>query len=330
MAAAKNKKARTTAVATTTTGNTTTAKATVQRPRSKYTIQTSAMTPGVHPILERERMNVIAPTVYFTPQAYEQMRHIVDICPKEVGWFFLVQELDDGDFLLDSIYIPKQEVTATETDIDADAMTELALKLLDEGKDPSKLYAWFHSHVNMGVSPSGQDEHQVEDYLNVCPVFIRGIVNKKGDMKVDVYYPEYGVAFTCVKTRINYEGIDDTKKAELSALVKKNVSDAYVGTQFGQLGNGFSQRRANINSSYSGNIGLYGGANTAHQGAYEDNDDAALTAMADAEDDDDLYDPTLYGYTYDDLLDMTAAEFQFEFGMSKREWMKKHQLVEKG
>jgi len=44
--------------------------------------------------------------------------------------------------------------------------------------------AWFHSHVNMLTSPSGQDVTQLNDLAKDQPYYLRLIMNKKGDVSI--------------------------------------------------------------------------------------------------------------------------------------------------
>tara|TARA_R100001377_G_C3181619_1_gene106861 strand:- start:345 stop:1190 length:846 start_codon:yes stop_codon:yes gene_type:complete len=171
------------------------------------------------------------PVVYFQPEAYEKMVQIVEECQLEVGWFCSVSKLSKTDYLIEDVYLPHQEVTAVETDIPAEALEEAYLAMLEQGKDPSTLYAWFHSHVNMGVSPSGQDELQVESFLQTCPVFIRGIMNKAGALKVDLYLRTEGIAYNSVHTERYYPPMSQEAVAalsiEITAKVKKQPSPVW-------------------------------------------------------------------------------------------------------
>lgn len=207
------------AATVTTTGNRTA----VRTPRFK--VSTGGLTRGVTTIEDTKSANAKPkmPTVYYTPEVFQQMQYIVDKCQLEVGWMGLVKNPAPGIYLIYKIFVPEQEVTGVETDIDSDAMADLTMELLDDGHDTSELYAWYHSHVNMGVSPSTQDETQVAEFLEHCEVFIRGIVNKKGDSKVDVYYPTHNIAYTNVPTQVFYPALDAEETKHLDELLAANV-----------------------------------------------------------------------------------------------------------
>ena len=204
-------------------------------PANKFRVSTAGMSRDMTFIQGAASSIPQEPTVAYTAAVSAQIDYLVEKSALEVGWFGLVRYLEDSHtYLIHRIVIPPQTVSATETDITSENWAKVVNDLLNEGVDTSEMYAWFHSHVNMGVSPSGQDERQVEEYVEHAPVFIRGIVNKKGASKVDVYYRDFGIAYTCVPEEIHDErrpnwiaGIDETLKAN----VKKQVFTAafYAG-----------------------------------------------------------------------------------------------------
>jgi len=216
------------------------------KPVSPYCVDTAGLEPRVS-FIEGPGLNKTndSPIVYIEPRAFQKMQQIVDECSLEVGWFCTVNKLANADYLIDEVYLPEQEVTGTETDIPADALEETYLAILAEGKDPSTMYAWFHSHVNMGVSPSGQDETQVETFLQTCPVFIRGIMNKQGHIKVDLYLRDEGIAYNAVPVERYFDPLTAAEENELSKLIKDKVKkQVYQPVNYG-----FSKSRASALST---------------------------------------------------------------------------------
>ncbi len=168
-----------------------------------------------------------APTVYYTPEAWETMWYVINKCEKEVGWLGLVeQDEEDNSYLITEIFIPEQLVHGAETDITAETLGKLANYLEIKGKDSSQLRYWGHSHVNMGVSPSMPDELQVDDYLEHADWFIRSIHNKRGQSKVDVYSTTENVVFQCVHSDVLSTTLDEERMAEIDKILKANVKDA--------------------------------------------------------------------------------------------------------
>lgn len=185
-------------------------------------IKSGSLTPKSTPIYPVDEAS--APVVYYTPFVWNVIWYLVNQCSMEVGWLGLVDKIGD-DYIVTDIYVPEQTVSRTETDIESEAMSALALELLAEGKDPNKLRYWGHSHVNMQVSPSSQDEKQLEEYLEHCDWFIRGIYNKRGDTKVDVYDRTNNVVHQVVKNGPHIPNLTEEEKEVLDKLIKNNVQE---------------------------------------------------------------------------------------------------------
>ena len=159
-------------------------------------IDSSSMEPAITPLYEEPPM----PVVYYTPHVKAVINHLVAVNTAEVGWLGLVEQVNDNDYLVYKLYVPKQTVHSAETDIDSEAMANLAIEITEAGLPAEDLYYWGHSHVNMQVSPSGQDEAQIEEFLEAgCKRFIRGIYNKQGHSKVDVYDVSRNLIYQCVR-----------------------------------------------------------------------------------------------------------------------------------
>lgn len=184
----------------------------------------AATTTELRPAGEKPPAPPAPPCVWYAAHVWDQMWHIVHACEKEVGWLGLVEEVQDG-YLITDIFLPEQIVTGAETDISEDALAELALQLINDGRDTEQLYYWAHSHVDMGVTPSGQDEDQVDEYLKHTPVFIRGIYNKRGQSKVDVFDTTARVVHQCVEDGIYTPGLTATELQDLDALIEQQVTE---------------------------------------------------------------------------------------------------------
>lgn len=186
------------------------------------------------------------PDVMYTTEAWQTIRYIVAQCSAEVGWLGLVEYYEaENVYLITDIFVPPQEVTGATTEIESDAMAELANQLLDQNIDTGKLYYWGHSHVNMGVSPSTQDERQLDEYLEHCPVFIRGIYNKKGDAKVDVFNTAESVVFQCVDNYPVHDVMPDALVASLKQTLTKNVTERrYLPATYHTSKNGLAQTKS--------------------------------------------------------------------------------------
>jgi hypothetical protein len=185
---------------------------------------------GITPIFEAEG-DTVYPNIYYTLDVAVTIDHIVHSQNFEVAWMGLVEKLSDSEYIIYKIYIPSQTVSAASVDIEPDAIAKMAMKVLDDNEDPSKLRYHGHSHVNMAVSPSLVDQEHMFDYLEHADWFIREIRNKKGEQKLDLFDKENGVAFQCLTSEIwefnrdaaFYEAID----TQLKEFVKQRVPTYY-------------------------------------------------------------------------------------------------------
>lgn len=163
----------------------------------------------------------LTPYIGISTRALSQMKHYVEGCVDEIGWFFTVQQDTQNKRVLyvkECLLFP-QEVHATTTEINGERLTQFATELLSQegGMDLwNELRGWGHSHVNMGVTPSGQDDTQMEFFARAGqPFFVRCIANKKGDIKFDLYDYESGVAF------IDVPWIEIPMNAEQKEIMKQ-------------------------------------------------------------------------------------------------------------
>jgi hypothetical protein len=144
------------------------------------------------------------PTIKITQQALTDMWHLVQVVQtQEVGWLVVTHEQPDGSFILSEVVLPGQNCHAATTELTEEGLAEVCMKLMQEdqekgiGPDDQRFRAnhlncWVHSHVQMAVQPSTQDDKQMEEFCQMYEddheVWIRGIMNQKGDAEFTVYY----------------------------------------------------------------------------------------------------------------------------------------------
>lgn len=142
-----------------------------------------------------------APVIYISATALTKMRIYVEENNKEVGWLGIATK-EKNEILFEDVLLFPQEVHSTTTEISPEGLAEFGEKLLQspDGIEVwNNIRIWGHSHVNMTVSPSGQDDNQMKVFSNHGHSwFIRLIANKKGDMRFDVYDYENGIIFNNV------------------------------------------------------------------------------------------------------------------------------------
>ncbi len=186
---------------------------------SKYTVKASSLVAKTSSLVEKSPEP--SPNVWYTNRAFQKMQTAIIMCQDEVGWLGTVDEVKGG-YLITDIFVPKQTVHGTETEI----LPEDLANIVSEIDEPEKLLFWGHSHVNMSVSPSVQDEAQTEEYLDDVDFFIRGIYNKKGASKVDVFDTRTELIHEAVNNRIRVTPLPDGEMEQFKASLELNVVKA--------------------------------------------------------------------------------------------------------
>ena len=144
------------------------------------------------------------PKLYISTLAMRKMELYIDGVTTEIGWLGTIDLIDEKSqsYYLDDVYLAYQEVHGATTEITPEGMMKIAQEIGDE-KVP-KLSFWGHSHVNMGVTPSGQDNDQVKLYKdNGLPYMFRAIGNKKGAFNLTFYDFVTGVSIENVEWELH-------------------------------------------------------------------------------------------------------------------------------
>lgn len=176
-----------------------------------------------------------APKVYITTNAYAKMTHIVDMVDKEVGWLGTAEWVKQSDMLvIDDIFLFHQEVNSSTCEITPEGLAEFAEELLqeDNGIDIwNNIKVWGHSHVNMGVSPSNQDDSQMKVFADHNDWFLRIIANKSGELKVDLFDYQANISYIDLKWDILIPELFSTKEFIENEIKKKVKEKKYNYTR---------------------------------------------------------------------------------------------------
>ncbi|HYD93183.1 MAG TPA: hypothetical protein VEB18_01855 [Candidatus Paceibacterota bacterium] len=201
----------------------------MKKKRTKKRAVANAARPfAAHAFEQRVEFLGRQPTIFVEREAYDRMYHIVDIADEEVGWLGTVERLPEGDFLIKEVFLLKQEVSPSQTELSEEGIALLYQELISTHPDgvdaANELRFWGHSHVRMGTSPSGQDNSQMGQFQeNGCPWFIRGILNKLGRMEFTIYLWEAGVVIVDAAWSVCL-AVDDSVRSELEEEFKEKVS----------------------------------------------------------------------------------------------------------
>jgi hypothetical protein len=156
-----------------------------------------------------------APRVLITADVYRVMLLFVEIAPVEVGWQGTVTRRGN-DFLIEKVFLLKQDVSAATTDLTVAGRTELLLELELQGATGleaiSNLRFWGHSHVRFPVQASYVDEATAEQFAgDGLPWLVRGIFNKLGCASFSIFLFDQNLCVDNVQWLI----VDAEAKAEI-------------------------------------------------------------------------------------------------------------------
>ena len=160
------------------------------------------------------------PLIRMSPLTYMMMMELVYTCPDEIAWHGTVQRLGDAEFYLDNVMVFPQKVTGTTVNSDDD---KYPLWLMELDNEVINHLHWHgHSHVNMGVTPSGVDDHTWDNFLSIQPedgFYIFCIANKRRDINWYIYD---------FKTNIIYEPTDIDFEVDIddASCIKDWAKDA--------------------------------------------------------------------------------------------------------
>jgi hypothetical protein len=144
------------------------------------------------------------PLVNITQEAFDKMMMLVSSCSFEIGWFAVVDHIENELVVSDVIIIPKQEVSGVTVNISAEDVGDMFSEMMKlYGKDTAtqmlnKIRLYGHSHVNMGVSPSGTDTNQMLEYAKDFdpgdnPYFVMIILNKRKEVHISLLDMTLGI-----------------------------------------------------------------------------------------------------------------------------------------
>lgn len=152
------------------------------------------------------------PQVFITSEAYVKMRTLVDKTTTELGWYGFVSKLPglDNVYVIEDIIVYPQTVTGATCEQDEDRLFEFEMSLTTEQVRARRFQG--HSHVNMGVTPSGVDEAFYQDLLSqVRDFYIILVTNKRGENHLRFYDMENNIMYTDVELKVlldNGTGVD--------------------------------------------------------------------------------------------------------------------------
>lgn len=134
--------------------------------------------------------------IAYTPQAWVKLTCLLQSYSTEVAWHSLCQKVEDGIYLVEDLIVYPQIVTGATVDTDDDAYTQFLVDLPIE--QAQKMRMQCHSHVNMGVTPSGRDLNNQQEIVEGSSrkgFYIFQIWNKSLKSHSTIYDFENGVMY---------------------------------------------------------------------------------------------------------------------------------------
>jgi len=172
-------------------------------------------------------------TILYTQQAYLRMMALVDFYDTEVGWYGLVEKLDDRLYRVYDVKICKQYVTGSKVDTEDEDTLEFFDSLTDDEIEHMHFQA--HSHVKMSTSASGTDLQNQADVIRnmgMSGFYIFQIWNKSNDINTYLYDLDNNIFYDKKDVIIEIEDDEDTISDFIAStidLVQEKKFSGYNG-----------------------------------------------------------------------------------------------------
>ena len=129
------------------------------------------------------------PQVFIAPRALQRLKLYIDLCPFEVGGLGTVEPFGE-DLRVAEIFLIRQRATDSDTELDPQAVTDYLLRTIQEGRDPSALRLWWHSHAEADITWSDTDEKTIEGLQIEQLVSIVGNKRHEFGCRLDQFSPK--------------------------------------------------------------------------------------------------------------------------------------------
>ncbi len=156
--------------------------------------------------------------------AYQKMMCYTNSVKTEIGWLGTATR-DEGMFTIHDVFLLEQEVHGATAELTTEGISKLLYDELSIRKDYDFLLenmkVWGHSHNVMPVSPSSQDEKQMEMFEDGGYDFvIRLITNYHGEIGVTIYDYKTGFIYDEVKWSVKYSEFAEENMKSVSEKIE--------------------------------------------------------------------------------------------------------------
>jgi hypothetical protein len=145
---------------------------------------------------------------------------LVDQCPNEIAWHGVVtRESEDSFKIVDVLVYPQSVTGATVQSIEPDYTNWL---MAHDDAVFNNIRMQGHSHVNMGVTPSGVDMNQMNGILEQEPeYYIFQIMNKRGQIWTEIHLPEFNAIYETADIVVYQPGFINWAQNKLKEFVQQ-------------------------------------------------------------------------------------------------------------
>lgn len=174
---------------------------------------------------------VESPEILITPEAYNDMRFIIEEGGKEeISWLGSVKQTQNV-YLIDRIFLFLQECDHSSIEISSEDVMKFVSEKLKNGNACEKgcmtrLRFWGHTHPFGSTKPSHCDEKQMGVFKD-NQYFIRGIFSKEEACSFSFFDYKKGLKYNFGETNIlSYLNIerDEKRRAEIKSEIAHKVS----------------------------------------------------------------------------------------------------------
>jgi len=176
--------------------------------------------------------------LWLTSDAYSKTVALVTNFSDEVAWHSTAVRHNKNEFIIEDIFVYPQEVTGSTVTTDQEGYTKWLYEFDDDTFNAIRMQG--HSHVNMGVSPSGVDEghrEQILSQLDTDMFYIFMVWNKKLETHTLIYDMENNILYDdddiTVKI-IGDDSLDEFLEDAMSKVQKKSYSLEKTSTKVGK------------------------------------------------------------------------------------------------
>ena len=163
--------------------------------------------------------------VCFSTLAWKKMTMLVDNFTTEVGWHGTVERIDDENFYI-TVKIDEEEYAKW-----------MQKTIMEQGYETySSIKFQGHSHVNMGVTPSGTDIQHQDDIVNTMAedsFYIFLIMNKSRSIWCSVFDGKTNAIYENTDVKVTYETdeLDDWLQEVKPMVVTKTYYPTYQSSK---------------------------------------------------------------------------------------------------